>query len=215
MNAHAYYSRPDVQREIVRIAKDREIQVWFGSIRGKRPEVLNFTGDLKDLIKQGVTSFHISEERWRDPLLLKPGMNKKDLDELRIGWDLILDLDGKDFELSRITTELILEVFKLHNVKNYVVKFSGNKGVHIGVPFETFPEEVNGVKIKDYFPEGVRVIAGYINSVIEELLAERILKWKNLSQLAKDYFDGDQTKLIKNGKFNPFSVIDIDSVLIS
>jgi DNA primase catalytic subunit len=216
MNIHAYYSRLDVQKEIIRIAKDREVQVWFGlDKRGKRPEVLNFVGDLKDLIRQGVTSFHISEERWNDPLLLKPGMNKKELNENRKGWDLCLDIDGKDFELSRIACELILEVFKLHNIKDYTLKFSGNRGLHIGIPFETFPNEVNGIEIKNYFPESIRVIASYINSVIEELLKDRILKWKSIDQLAKDYFQGDKTKLLKNGEFNSLSVVDIDSVLIS
>jgi len=216
MNSHAYYSRPDVQRELVRIAEDREVQVWFGlDRRGRRPEVLHYPADLKDLIRKGMTSLHFSEERWSDPLMLKPGMAKKILDELRIGWDLVLDIDSKDFELSRITAELIVEAFKHHNVKDYTVKFSGNKGFHIGIPFESFPSEVNSINIKDYFPEGVRIIANFICSMIKDFLSKNILKWKSMDQLATDYFKGDKSKLMKNGEFNPFVVVDIDSVLIS
>ncbi len=87
MDLKEYYSRKDVQEELLRQAQDREVQAWFGAVRGRRPEVIHFPGDLNDLIKQGMTSFHISEERWHDPLTLKPGLAKKELDNLRRGWD--------------------------------------------------------------------------------------------------------------------------------
>ena len=101
-----YYSRKDVQEELVRVSKNREIQVWLNDIRGKRPDSVSFTGDVNSLYKQGMTSFHISVERWKDPLRLKPGMTKKELDDLRSGFDLLLDIDSKYLEYSRITTEL-------------------------------------------------------------------------------------------------------------
>src|SRR3989344_6390007 len=132
MNPKEYYSRKDVQEELLRQGQDKEVQAWFGGIRGRRPEVIHYLGDLNDLIKQGMTSFHISEERWNDPLTLKPGMQKKDLDKLRKGWDLILDLDSKELSYSFITGELLIEALKFHDIKNYSLKASGNHGVHIG-----------------------------------------------------------------------------------
>ena len=89
-----YYSRKDVQRAIVEISKNREVGVKFSDKGyGKRPDVLNFDNDVYELAKKGATSFHISEELWKDPLLIKTGMTKKQLDELRLGWDLLIYLD--------------------------------------------------------------------------------------------------------------------------
>lgn len=209
-----YYSRKEVQKELIRLAKDREVQAWFGEFRGRRPEVVNFEGDINDLIKQGMTSFHISEERWKDPTILEAGIGKKDLDNLRIGWDLLLDLDSKNLEFSFIAGELIIEALKFHNIKNHSLKYSGNRGLHIAIPFEAFPKEVNNVNIKDYFPEGIRIIAGYLKNMIQEFLAARLLSKCNLNEIAKSAGKPEE-QLIVNEKFDPFQAVDIDSVLIS
>ena len=132
-----FYARKDIQKEILKDAKDREVSFKFGDKGfGKRPDVLQFEGDVFELAKQGVTSFHISEERWSNPLDLNTGMNRKDLDELRIGWDLILDIDGP-FEFSQVAAELLVDALKFHDIENLAVKFSGNKGFHLAIPFES------------------------------------------------------------------------------
>ena len=215
MNPKEYYSRKDVQKELTRISKNREVQAWFGKdIAGKRPEVVNYEGDIKDLVKQGMTSFHISEERWENPLELEPGMLKKDLDKLRIGWDLLLDLDSKNLEFSKYAAELLIEALKFHDIKTYSLKYSGNNGFHIAIPFEAFPSEINGVNIKDYFPDGVRVISGYLKEMIQPFLIEKILKYGNMEKIATSA--GKRVDdIIINKKFDPFKVVDIDSVLIS
>src|SRR3989338_5595644 len=73
-----YYSRKDVQKKILESAKDREIGVKYGKDGGfgKRPDVLQFDNDILELVKGGATSFHVSEERWKNPLLIQTGMNK-------------------------------------------------------------------------------------------------------------------------------------------
>lgn len=119
-----YYARKDVQEELLRISKNREVQIWINDIRGKRPEIINFLGDVNSLVRDGMTSLHISVERWKDPLRLKSGMSKKDLDDLRLGFDLLLDLDSKYLEYSRITAELLMEALKFHDVKDVSIKFS-------------------------------------------------------------------------------------------
>ena len=213
MDAKEYYSQKEIQEELLRQAQDKECQAWFNSIRGRRPEVVHFLGDIQDLIKQGMSSFHISEERWHDPLTLKPGMQKKELDTLRKGWDLILDLDSKELSYSFIAGDLLIEALKFHDIKNYSLKASGNHGVHIGIPFEAFPDEVNGVPIKDYFPDGIRIIAEYLKNMIKDFLATRILEKDTLDQAC---IKAQKTKeeAIVNGKFNPFALVDIDSVLV-
>lgn len=213
-NIRQYYLRKDVQKEMIRLAKDREVQAWFGEFRGRRPEVVNFEGDLKDLVNQGMSSFHISEERWENPTALESGLGKKELDKLRKAWDLILDFDSKNLEFSFIAGELVIEALKFHNVKNYSIKFSGNHGLHIAVPFEAFPKNVNDINIKDYFPDGVRVISMYLKEMMKDLLSARLLSRWNISDIAKSV-NRNSEELVVNGKFDPFKAVDIDSVLIS
>ena len=78
-----FYARKDIQEEIAKLAKNRELAVRYsnGSF-GKRPDVLQYPSDVLELARQGVSSFHFSEERWSDPLQLRSGMSKKHLDDL-------------------------------------------------------------------------------------------------------------------------------------
>ena len=190
MDLREYYSKKEVQNKLMEVSKDREISVKVGDSFGKRPDILQYPSDIIELVKSGATSFHISEEHWKNPLLLKPGMTKRELNSLRIGWDLILDIDGP-FEFSQITSYLITEASDFNDVKSYTIKFSGNKGFHIAIPFNAFPETVNSIKTKDLFPEGPQVIASYLKNIIKNELSERI----------------------KND--NPYSIVDIDTILIS
>jgi len=215
MDLKEYYSQKEVRKELLKISKNREIQAWFNQqIAGKRPEVANYDGDILDLIRQGMTSMHVSEERWHDPLLLESGLLKRKLDELRKGWDLVIDLDSKNLEFSKIAGKLIIDALEFHEVKNYSLKFSGNHGVHIAIPFEAFPKEVNNVPIKDYFPDGVKIVTGYIKSMIKDFLATKILQTDSIDQIAKSV-NKNKIDLIINGKFDPFTVVDIDDILIS
>ena len=214
MKPFEYYSRKDVKEEFLRIAKDREVQAWFNDIRGKRPDTINFAGDIQELIRRGMSSFHVSVERWNDPLKLKPSMLKSELDELRKGWDLLIDIDSKNLEFSKIAAELLIEALKFHNIKGYSLKFSGNHGLHIGVPFEAFPDEVNGVKIKDLFPDGLRIIALYLKEMIREFLSSKILENNNIDEVCKSVGKKNED-VVKNGVFDPFTAVDIDTILIS
>ena len=214
MNPQEYYSQKHIQQELLRQAQDKECQAWFKDVRGRRPEVVYQPGDIYDLVRQGMTSFHISEEQWHDPLVLKPGMQKRELDNLRKGWNLILDLDSKELSFSFITGELLVEALKFHNIKHYSLKYSGNHGLHIGIPFEAFPKEVNGIPIKDYFPDGVRIIASYLKDMIKEHLTARLLEKSTIDEACAKA-QKTREEALKDGIFNPFSLVDIDSVLVS
>lgn len=209
-----YYLRKDIQAQIVKIAKNREVGIVYSDRGfGKRPDTLQFENDISELAKQGVTSFHISEEHWKNPLLLKSGMTKKELDSLREGWDLILDIDSKYLEYSKVAALLIIEAIKFHNVKNISVKFSGNNGFHIAISFKAFPDKVNNIETKTLFPDGLRIIAIYLKEFIKDHLTAQLLKY-GLDDLAKNTSQ-EKSNLIKNGVFDPFGVVDIDTILIS
>ena len=209
-----FYSREEIQERILEVCQDREASPRYGQGFGRRPDVLQFSGDLLELARKGATSFHISEERWNDPLALKPGMMKKDLDENRKGWDIILDIDTSEWNFAKLTTYFLIEALKFHDVKNVAVKFSGNKGFHIAVPFESFPDEVNNIKIKDWFPEGAKIIAEYLQEMIRPMLINKILENENIEELC-ERIGKKRKEVMKDEKFDPFTIVDIDTILIS
>lgn len=166
-----HYKRKDVQRNIVEAAKDREVGVRFDGGFGKRPDVLKYPTDVLEFAKNGATSFHISEERWKDPLKIKTDMSRKEARDLKKGWDLVLDVDFEVWEITKVISDLLVKALKRHGIKSVTCKFSGNKGFHIGVPFEAFPEKVTvkgeSTKTKNLFPDSVQRIASYLMHYID------------------------------------------------
>ena len=99
--------------------------------------------------------------------MIQTGMSRKEANELRIGWDLVLDIDAPDWEISRLTAWLFVKAIEAHGIESVTVKFSGNKGWHIGVPWESFPKTIvaddgEEQKTSDLFPEIPRAIATYL-----------------------------------------------------
>ena len=209
-----FYSNEKVKSAIISLARSREVVARFNDHVGKRPDSLIYEEDVIQLARNGATSFHASMERWKNPLLLRQDMKKKELDELRIGWDLILDIDSPHLEYSKICADLICQALEFHGIKHYSVKFSGGTGFHIGVPFESFPKEINGQDIRLLFPEGARTIAGYIRDMIKQQLADRVLEFEDIKSIIKrtgKKFD----ELVVEGELDPFKLIEIDTVAIS
>ncbi|MBW3019269.1 hypothetical protein KY329_03735, partial [Candidatus Woesearchaeota archaeon] len=210
-----YYKREDIQRAILDCAEDKEVAVSFsGKGYGKRPDVLKYPRDVLEFVKKGATSFHCSEELWFNPLSIAAGMKAKELDELRKGWDLLLDIDCPELEYSKVAAHLLVQALHHYDVKNVSVKFSGNHGFHIGIPFEAFPDVVAGKDVKNLFPEGPKRIALFLQEKIRSFLAEKLLGLDSLENIAKK--TRKQTSdLVKDGNFDPFKVLDIDTVLIA
>ena len=210
-----YYSREEIQEAILESSELKEVAVMIGDKGfGKRPEVLQYKSDVLELVKQGATSFHISEEHWKNPLLLSTGMTKKQLNDLRAGWDLILDVDSDNLEHSKVIADLLVKALKFHNLSNISVKFSGGTGIHILIPFESFPEKVNNIETRLLFPEAPKVISEYIKILIKPFLSEKILSISTLNDISKTL--NIPTKELKiNNEFNPFKIVELDSQLIS
>src|SRR3989338_2602676 len=104
-----YYSNPDVQKAIFEFSKNREICPRYFEGFGKRPDSFQYQSDIFELVKKGATSFHSSEELWQDPLTIETGMNEKQLNVLRIGWDLLIDIDSKYLDYSKVSAKVIIE----------------------------------------------------------------------------------------------------------
>ncbi len=210
-----YYKRQDIQNAILSSSKDKEVAVSFGLKGfGKRPDILKYPRDVLEFVKRGATSFHCSEELWHNPLQLNPGLKKEELDSIRKGWDLVLDIDCPFLEYSKLASDLIVQALRYHGINSISVKFSGNHGFHIAVPFKSFPDKVHNIPTKDWFPEGPRKIALFLQEMIRPFLAKKILKIDSLKSIMKKT-NKKREEIIKNNQFDPFAVLDIDTVLIS
>ncbi|MBS3105584.1 hypothetical protein J4234_04970 [Candidatus Woesearchaeota archaeon] len=216
----SHYKREEIQEEIIANSKDREVAVKFNDSFGKRPDVLRHQSDILELAKQGATSFHASEELWRNSLQLDPSLKKHELDNLRIGWDLVLDIDCGFFEYSKIAADLIIKALRFHKVSSVSCKFSGNKGFHIGVPFEAFPEKVRNDETKIFFPAAPRQIALYIREMIKKPLGDKIMEFEKNNFNAIIEKTGKKANEItyynnKNRALNAEPFLNIDTLLIS
>lgn len=172
-----YYSRPDIQKAIFDFSKNREISPRYYEGFGKRPDSFQYKGDVFSLVKKGATSFHCSEELWSDPMKIVTGMSRKDSDEIRIGWDLLIDIDcDQGIEFSKYAAISIVKTFEQHGIKNMGVKFSGSKGFHILLPWKSIPKNINGIETCNLFPEFPRKLAAYIRNYSEKVMRDDLPK---------------------------------------
>ena len=186
-----HYKRPEIQKAIVDSCKNREVATRFGEGFGKRPDSLFYPNDILELVKNGATSFHVSEELWKNPLSLSTDMKKKEIEQLRMGWDLIIDIDFEEWNSTKLIAHEIITALKKHNISSISCKFSGNKGFHIGVPFEAFPKKITinnqKTEIKNLFPEGVQRIVKYLMYYIDNhtnnfALSKKIIALKEFQE---------------------------------
>jgi len=182
-----YYSKPEIQQILFDFSENREISPRYFQGFGKRPDTFQYPGDIFEMVKKGATSFHCSEELWRDPMELSTDHPPEKLNELRIGWDLLIDIDSKYIDYSKIMAEIIINMLKFHGVKNIGIKFSGSKGFHLIVPWKAFPKKVNEVKTSDMFPEYPRIVTKYIIAKTKPQLIEKISDLTRPSKYVKDY----------------------------
>ncbi len=169
-----YYSKPEIQKAIFSFSANREVVPRYFESFGKRPDSFQYQNDIFELVKKGATSFHCSEELWSNPLNLSIDMTEKQLNDLRIGWDLLIDIDSKYLDYSKIAAQLIIGLLKFHGIKNLGIKFSGSKGFHILIPWKAFPKKIGEIKTSDMFPEWPRIIIEYLNEQIKEKLIKKI-----------------------------------------
>ncbi len=189
-----YYSRPEIQKVMADFSRNREVSPRYFEGFGKRPDTIEYPGDIFELVKKGATSFHCSEELWNDPLKIETGMTEKQLNEIRIGWDLLIDIDCKWIDFSKKAARAIINTLKNYGIKNVGLKFSGSKGFHIIVPWKAFPKEIAGEPAKNLFPELPRRIVAFLRFKSEEEM-KKLVTPEELSQF-------EQTNIKKGIKCN-------------
>jgi len=196
-----YYSRGEIIDEMIRNAKEREIAGAFidGSY-DQRPNILQFPTDVVQMVKKGVTSFHFSVEHWKNPMQLI----REKYQELRIGFDFIMDIDSKlGLDDARIAAEMICGLLKKYGIKNYGIKFSGRRGFHLCIPWESFPKEIDYKQLAEIYPRIPRILAGFVRNKISESLMKELIKRKGAKQLIEILEEPPE-------KLNPFYFVEVE-----
>ncbi len=205
-----WYSRESVQKALLEVAANREVVSVFkdGSF-GKRPDVIQYPGDIIQSIAEGTVAFHGSVERWNNPMKLDVGMSKPDLDSLRQGWDIIIDPDVPDFEIAKVVTKQIIEALKDHGLRNYSLKYSGGKGFHIGICAESLPEKINMQPTNILYPDLQQTVIEFIKWYIRDMLKEGLNTLDAPARLSQRI--GKPLKDITNDEgIDPFKIVSMD-----
>lgn len=168
-----HYERDAVIEEMLRVAEYREFSPTYPNGYGKRPDAINYESDFTSFVEKGAIAFHGSVERWNNPMRI----DSADHDELRSGWDLIIDIDADAGMIyAKHAAELLIEELEIHGIQreDISVKFSGNRGFHLGIRQENFPAKIGGKPFSDWYPRLPQAIVGYLRDRIQEPLLERI-----------------------------------------
>ena len=191
-----YYSRSDVKKAMLEFSKNRETVPRYFEGFGKRPDMFQYESDISEQAKRGATSFHCSEELWDDPLELSTNISRAELNQMRIGWDLLLDIDSPYLEYSKIYADLLIRALHIHGIENVGVKFSGSKGFHVIIPWISFPTQIYNQQTKDMFPEWPRIICQYLAEIIKPKLTEKIFENQTIKEMAQKTNKAEEDLLV-------------------
>ena len=206
-----YYSREDVQQAILKISEQREIAgVYATDSYTKRPNTLIYPADILSMVKSGVIEFHGSLEHWSNPNSLR----ETNYNELRVGWDIVLDLDCELFEHGKIAAIVLSKTLKKFGVKNFSLKFTGGTGFHLGISWKSLPKEIDYKPTVLQFPDLARKVASYLKVVVKEELEKSLLKKYSPEELAAQVKQ-PIGKIVTEDGIDPFQIVDIDSILLS
>jgi len=206
-----YYSREDVQRALLKISGNREVAgVFKTGAYSTRPNTLLHNSDIITMVKSGVIEFHGSLEHWSTPTLLK----ETNYDQLRIGWDIVLDFDCDLFDHGKICSEIVSKALNKFGVKNFSLKFTGGTGFHLGISWKTMPKEIDYRSTVNMFPELPRKIASFLKNFVKDDLENALLKKYSPEELAQQT-NRPLGKIMSSDGINPFEIVDIDPILLS
>lgn len=201
-----YYRQEDIASSILRVSKDREIGgTLYNSKYTSRPNVLQYKNDLMGMVKKGSVAFHASVERWKNPMKLDTKMREEEMDRLRKGWDLILDIDSDmGLEAAKLAARRIIEVLENYGIEGYGIKFSGRRGFHIGVPWKAFPKKVDFEKTSSQFPEIPQAVASFIREEIKSDLLQDLIDLKGSFHELSEEMEGHIERM------TPFAFVEVE-----
>ena len=196
-----YYSRAEIIDQLLKNAKDREIAgAFFDGSYDQRPNILQFSSDVIQMVKKGVTSFHFSVEHWKIPMQL----TSEKYNQLRKGFDIVIDIDSRiGLEEAQLTALIICNLLEKHGIKNYGIKFSGSRGFHLCLPWEMFPKEIDYKPLAKEYPQVPRIIARFIRNKIKQDLMRELIKKKGAKELLSILEEPPE-------KLSPFYFVEVE-----
>lgn len=207
-----WYSRESVQKALLEVGKNREVvSVYKDGQFGKRPNVLQYTGDVAQEVANGALSFHCSVERWHQPMNLTAGQTKAELDQLRSAWDILIDPDVPDFEIAKAVVKQVVEAFKDYGVTNFSLKYTGGKSFHIGIPFESLPEKINLQPTALQYPDLLHRIIEFLKWYIRDQLKDALLELDTVESIAQRVGKGTKDITHPDGYIEPYNVVKLVS----
>ncbi|MFH1420876.1 MAG: hypothetical protein ABIG30_02815 [Candidatus Aenigmatarchaeota archaeon] len=199
-----YYNNEELLNRMVADAQEREVAgaYWDGRY-DKRPNIVQYASDIKNMANKGITSFHFSVERWSNAMMLASATQEKQ-NELRTGFDFVLDMDSKiGIDGAKACALEILRLFEKYGIKNYGMKFSGSRGFHLVIPWNAFPKEIDYKPTAKRYPEIPKILANFIANEISESLMHALIKLKTYKKLS-DLLDEPASTL------EPFYFVDLE-----
>src|SRR3989344_5414986 len=127
----------------------------------------------------------------------------KNMDDVKQGWDLLLDVDTKFLSYSKICAKLLIDALEFYDIKGYCIKFSGGSGMHLIIPFESFPAYINKKETRLLFPEATKIVAGYLKNMIRDALRKELLKISSVNDLV-EASGKEEKKVVNNNVLDPF-----------
>ena len=201
-----YYSSDFIAEQLVKNAQGREVAFCYenGSY-DSRPNVLQYKSDVQNLVKKGITSFHYSVEHWSAPMALVTGVQHARYNELRTGWDLLIDMDSKIGMIgSQLCALEILGFLRKFGIKNCGIKFSGSRGFHLCLPSNMFPKEVNFHPLSSQYPDVPRIIINFIRDSIKQNLMQSLLQKRPAKELIEAIGEAPS-------ELSPFFFVDVEN----
>ncbi len=199
-----YYSKPIIQKEILAVAKNREV---VGSNEDgsylKRPDTLLYPKDIEEKVKNGAIAFHCSVEKWSQPMQLSVNLKQEELNNLRKDFDFLIDIDAKiKLEHAIAAAKVVYEFLKDLGIKP-TIKFSGSRGFHIAISSNAFPAKIDFKETKKRYPELPQTLAEYVSEKIKDQLLEELIN-----------SEGGVASLVKTvekvSELSPYAFVDIE-----
>ncbi len=175
-----------MQNALLTVSGDREVVGIFKTgAFGQRPNLLVYPADITSMVRSGNVSFHGSVERWNNPMSLRSGMAKEEMDELRKGFELVIDLDVKVFKYAKLYAKIFYDELRSYGIRNIGVKYTGGKSFHMVVPFESFPENVNYKPTRTQYPLIPQAIVFYLKTRVIPKFMDEVLKIDDVYEIAR------------------------------
>ncbi len=196
-----YYSDEQICRNILECAKGHEVAGAFWDGRyDQRPNIVQYPSDIVQMVRKGITSFHLSVEHWSNPMAI----TNDNYDKIRTGWDMVIDIDSKiSLDESKMAAQHICKLLKSYGIKNFGIKFSGRRGFHIVLPWIMFPKEIDYKPLAKKYPETPRIIAGFIREKIKDDLLADLVKQNGMKKLTETLEESP-------AEINPYLFVEIE-----